>query len=191
MTTGIVTACGPAVLHRGAVVPLPATGQPLAEWVANLEREGEMTNSADRLAAILDGIAGDRCVMTVQVVSVDAGRQYTLNSYRADGVETALPYAERVAFTPDDLTAACRACGWGMPGAPAKMPGLNHRYILKRGAEMTHTAAEKPWQDVERKQREARMTELAALDAGENGDILRSLPREVQESIYRNAGMSR
>ena len=36
MTTGIVTAAGPAIVHRGVTVLLPATGQPLAEWVAGL-----------------------------------------------------------------------------------------------------------------------------------------------------------
>lgn len=36
MVSGIVTQRGPAVVHRGAVVPLPATGQALAEWAAGL-----------------------------------------------------------------------------------------------------------------------------------------------------------
>jgi len=164
MTTGIVTACGPAVLHRGAVVPLPATGQPLAEWVANLEREGEMTNSADRLAAILDGITGDRCVMTVQVISTDWGRQYTLNSYRADGVETALPYAERIAFTEAGFMAALAATGWGMPERPVKLPGLNHRYILKRGAVSEYTPRSTTGEQAERYEREKRLREIAVAD---------------------------
>ena len=145
----------------------------------------------DELAAILNSVSGDRAVLTVQVISTDWGRQYTLNSYRADGVETALPYAERVAFTPDDLTAACAACGWGMADAPVKLPGLNHRYILKRGAEMAHTAAERPWQDVERTARERAMREIAALDVGKNVEILRGLPQEMQSAIYQNAGLSR
>ena len=145
----------------------------------------------DELAAILRGVQGDRAVLTVEVVSTDWGRQYTLNSYRADGMETVLPYAERVQFTPDDLTAACAACGWGMADAPVRLPGLNHRYILKRGAAMAHTAAEKPWQDVERKARERAMNEIAALDAGDNVEILRGLPQEVQAAIYQNAGLSR
>lgn len=145
----------------------------------------------DELAAILRGVQGDRAVLTVQVISTDYGRQYTLNSYRADGVETVLPYAERVAFTPDDLAAACAAAGWGMTDAPVKLPGMNHRYILRRGAEMAHTAAERPWQDVERKARERAMSEIAALDAGDNVEILRGLPQEVQAAIYQNAGLRR
>ena len=43
----------------------------------------------DELAAILRGVQGDRAVLTVQVVSTDWGRQYTLNSYRADGMPNA------------------------------------------------------------------------------------------------------
>ena len=32
--TGIITARGPAIMHRGAVVPLPAERTPLGAWVA-------------------------------------------------------------------------------------------------------------------------------------------------------------
>jgi hypothetical protein len=78
-----------------------------------------------------------------------------------------------------------------MADAPVKMPGFNHRYILKRGAAMAHTAAERPWQDVERKARERAMSEIAALDAGDNVEILRGLPQEVQAAIYQNAGLRR
>ena len=34
MTTGIVTATGPAIVHRGVTVPLPATRTPLGDAVA-------------------------------------------------------------------------------------------------------------------------------------------------------------
>ena len=34
MTTGIVTAAGPAIRHRGVTVPLPATRTPLGDAVA-------------------------------------------------------------------------------------------------------------------------------------------------------------
>ena len=36
MTTGIVTAAGPAIIHRGVTVPLPATRTPLGAAVATL-----------------------------------------------------------------------------------------------------------------------------------------------------------
>lgn len=144
------------------------------------------------LVAILRGVQGERITLTVQVLFADNGRQYTLDRYRADGVETVLDYAERVRFTADELTAACRVAGWGMTDAPVKLPGYSHRYILRRGAEMAHSAAEMPLDDIERKAREARMSEIAALDAGEqNDEIMRRLPTEVQAAIYQKAGLSR
>ena len=36
MTTGIITARGPAIIHRGVTVPLPATRTPLGAAVATL-----------------------------------------------------------------------------------------------------------------------------------------------------------
>ena len=36
MTTGIITAAGPAIVHRGVTVPLPATRTPLGDAVAAL-----------------------------------------------------------------------------------------------------------------------------------------------------------
>ena len=35
------------------------------------------------------------------------------------------------------------------------------------------------------------MREIAALDVGENVEILRGLPQEMQSAIYQNAGLSR
>jgi len=106
------------------------------------------------LAAILRNITGDRCVLTVQVFSADAGLQLTLNSYRADGTETVFEYGDRIRFTNDEFTEALRVTGWGMEDRPVKLPGLNHRYILKRGAEIRYTAvsmtAQKVDQDAQR-----------------------------------------
>ena len=118
----------------------------------------------DELAAILRGVQGDRAVLTVQVVSTDWGRQYTLNSYRADGMETVLPYAERVQFTEAAFMAALDATGWGMPERPVKLPGLNHRYILKRGAVSEYTPRSTTAQQVERYEREKRLREIAVAD---------------------------
>ena len=36
MTTGIVTATGPAIVHRGVTVQLPAERTSLGEWVAEM-----------------------------------------------------------------------------------------------------------------------------------------------------------
>jgi len=106
------------------------------------------------IAAILRKVQSDRCVLTVQVFSTDNGLQFTLNSYRADGADTVLEYEDRVRFTDPEFTDALRSTGWGMEDRPVKLPGLNHRYILKRGAEIRYTAvsmtAQKVDQDAQR-----------------------------------------
>ena len=117
--------------------------------------------ATEELTAILRGVRGDRCTMTVQVISTDWGRQYTLNSYRADGAETVLPYADRVEFTEAAFMAALDATGWGMPERPVKLPGLNHRYILKRGAVSQYTPRSMTGEEVDRKEREKRLREIA------------------------------
>lgn len=116
------------------------------------------------LTAILRSAKGDRVVLTVQVLSTDNGLRYTLNSYRVDGVETVLDYADRLRFTDAEFAAACRVAGFGMEDRPVKLPGLNHRYILKRGTEMRYTAAAFTAQAVERREREGRLREIAVAD---------------------------
>ncbi len=116
------------------------------------------------LAAILRNTKGDRVVLTVQVLYADNGRQYTLNGYRADGVETVLEYADRLRFTEDEFNAALRLTGFGMTDRPVKLPGLNHRYILKRGAEMTYTASATTAEAVEQRERDKRLREIAVDD---------------------------
>jgi hypothetical protein len=118
------------------------------------------------LVAILRGVQGDRVTMVVQVLSVDTGdgRQYTLNSYRADGADTALDYADRLRFTEAEFAAALRVTGWGMTDRPVKLPGLNHRYILKRGAESVYTPRDTTAQEVEQKEREKRLREITVAD---------------------------
>lgn len=116
------------------------------------------------IAAILRKTAGDRCVLTVQVLSTDAGLQLTLNSYRADGVETVLEYADRVRFTDKDFTDALAATGWGMEDRPVKMAGMNHRYILKRGAEIRYTASALTAQRVELQEQRKVMREIAVTE---------------------------
>lgn len=121
---------------------------------------------SDKLAAILGGVQGDRMTMVVQVVSTDGGgRQYTLNSYRADGAETVLPYAERVRFTEGEFLSALGATGWGMPDRPVKLPGLNHRYILLRGSDNAYTPRSTTAQQFEHYEREKRLREIALADA--------------------------
>lgn len=116
------------------------------------------------LVAILRGVQGDRVTMVVQVLSVDNGRQYTLNSYRADGAETVLDYADRIRFTEAEFAAALRVTGWGMTDRPVKLPGLNHRYILKRVAESVYTPRDTTAQEVEQKEREKRLREITVAD---------------------------
>jgi hypothetical protein len=116
------------------------------------------------LVAILRSVQGDRVTLVAQVLSVDTGRQYTLNRYRADGVETALPYADRVRFTEDEFAAALRVTGWGMTDRPVKLPGYNHRYILRRGVESTYTPRDTTAQEVEQRERENRLREIAVAD---------------------------
>jgi len=117
--------------------------------------------ATEELTAILRGVRGDRCTMTVQVISTEWGRQNTLNSYRADGAETVLPYADRVAFTEAEFLAALQAAGWGMPERPVKLAGLNHRYILIRGAVSQYTPRSMTGEEVDRKEREKRLREIA------------------------------
>lgn len=116
------------------------------------------------IAAILRKVQGDRCVLTVQAFSADAGLQLTLNSYRADGAETVFEYADRVRFTDQDFTDALTATGWGMEDRPVKMAGMNHRYILKRGAEIRYTAASLTAQRVELMGQREVMREIAVTE---------------------------
>jgi hypothetical protein len=120
------------------------------------------------LAAILRKVQGERVVLTAQVLSVDAGLQITLNSYRADGVETVLEYADRIRFTADELDEALRSTGWGMPERPVKLPGMNHRYILKRGAEIVYSASAKTAQRLEQDAQRQRMREIAVAEEMNN-----------------------
>ena len=144
------------------------------------------------LVAILRGAQGDRVTLTVQVMSMDAGREYTINSYRAGNGEVVLDYADRLRFTEAEFAAACRVAGWGMTEPPVKLPGYNHRYILRRGAEMAHSPAEMAWQDTEKKARETRLAEIAALaEAPAENEVMRSLPADVQDAILNHAGLSR
>ncbi len=121
-------------------------------------------NATEEMAAILRGVQGDRATMVVQVISTELGRQYTLNSYRADGIETVLEYAERIRFSEAEFMAALNAAGWGMPERPVKLPGLNHRYILRRGAESTYTPRSTTGEQTERYERERRLREIAIAD---------------------------
>ena len=65
MTTGFITPTGPAIRHRGAVVPLPATQQPLVEFVAALDICPECGGlvcdciTAEAMAALLARIDAD------------------------------------------------------------------------------------------------------------------------------------
>lgn len=113
------------------------------------------------IAAILRKTVGDRCVLTVQTFSTDNGLQLTLNSYRADGVETVFEYADRFRFTDDQFVEALRATGWGMEDRPVKLGGMNHRYILKRGVEIKYTASAATAQKVEQDAQRQVMREIA------------------------------
>jgi hypothetical protein len=93
----------------------------------------------NKLSAILHSVTGDRAVLKATVLYGDSGRQMALDSYRADGVETVLDYADRIKFSDKDFADALDATGWGMTERPVKM-GMSYRYILKRGAEIVYTA---------------------------------------------------
>jgi hypothetical protein len=93
----------------------------------------------NKLNAILQNVTGDRAVLKATVLYVANGREMTLDSYRADGIETVLEYADRIKFSDKDFADALNATGWGMTERPVKM-GMSYRYILKRGAEIVYTA---------------------------------------------------
>lgn len=63
--TGHITRTGAAIRHRGALVPLPATQQPLVEFVAELDICPECGNTtcdcitAEAMAALLARIDAD------------------------------------------------------------------------------------------------------------------------------------
>ena len=144
------------------------------------------------IAAILRNVHGDRCVLTVQVFSTDNGLQLTLNSYRADGAETVFEYADRIRFTDKDFTDALTSAGWGMEDRPVKMPGMNHRYILKRGAEIRYTASALTAERVDLTAQRKRMQEIAELDEAANSNpVMQGLPVELQTAILNHAGLSK
>lgn len=144
------------------------------------------------IAAILRKTTGDRCVLTVQVFSTDNGLQLTLNSYRADGTETVFEYADRIRFTEKDFTDALTATGWGMEVRPVKMPGMNHRYVLKRGAEIVYTATSLTAAKVEQDAQRKRIAEIAALDTATADDpVMQGLPVDVQAAILAHAGLAK
>jgi hypothetical protein len=144
------------------------------------------------IAAILRQVQGDRVVLNVQVLYADGGRQFTLNGYRADGVDAALEYADRLRFTADEFAAALRLCGWGMTERPVKLAGMNYRYILRRGAEIAYTAESMSAEDVDLRAQRERIGEIAALDAATNDNpIMQGLPVDVQAAILNHAGLSK
>jgi len=144
------------------------------------------------IATILRKVTGDRCVLTVQVFSTDNGLQLTLNSYRADGAETVLEYADRVRFTDKDFTDALTATGWGMEDRPVKLAGMNHRYVLKRGAEIRYTATALTAQRVELTEQRRRMAEIVELDeAAATDPVMQGLPESVQAAILNHAGLTK
>jgi hypothetical protein len=130
------------------------------------------------LVAIMRGVKGDRLALTVQVLYADNGRQYTINAYRSDGVETVFPYEERLRFTESEFSAALRICGWGLPDRPVRLPGMNYRYILIRGAESVYTAAAMTAQDSDKRASNERMKEIA-LAAEMDAEIAAELAAEA------------
>jgi hypothetical protein len=120
------------------------------------------------LAAILSKTAGDRVVLTVQVLYADDGQQNALNSYRADGVDTVLEYEDRIRFTDAEFVAALRDTGWGMTDRPVKMAALNHRYILKRGAEIAYTSTAMTAEHVTLSEQRKVMKEIAVAEQMNN-----------------------
>lgn len=102
----------------------------------------------NKLSAILRTINGDRAVLKATVLYGDNGPQKTLDSYRADGVDTVLDYNERIRFTDAEFANALAGNGWGMEERPVKT-GMSYRYILKRGAEIRYTASAATCEQVE------------------------------------------
>ena len=117
----------------------------------------------NKLSAILRTIDGDRAVLKATVLYGDNGPQKTLDSYRADGVDTVLDYNERIRFTDAEFANALAGNGWGMEDRPVKT-GMSYRYILKRGAVREYTPRSTTAQQVERYEREKRLREIAVAD---------------------------
>lgn len=113
-----------------------------------------------KLSAILRSVNGDRIVLKATVIYGDNGPQKTLDSYRADGVETVFDYADRIRFTDAEFAAALDGNGWGMEDRPVKM-GMSYRYILKRSAQARYTASAASNDEVERWAQRKVMREIA------------------------------
>jgi len=117
----------------------------------------------NRLTAILRSINGDRAVLKVTLLYGDNGAQKTLDSYRADGIDTVLDYADRIRFTDAEFAAALSGNGWGMEDRPVKT-GVSYRYILKRGAEIRYTASAATCEQVERAAQRNVMRQIAVTE---------------------------
>jgi len=117
----------------------------------------------NKLSAILRTINGDRAVLKATVLYGDNGPQKTLDSYRADGVDTVLDYNERIRFTDAEFANALAGNGWGMEERPVKT-GMSYRYILKRGAEIRYTASAATCEQVERAVQRNVMRQIAVAE---------------------------
>ena len=117
----------------------------------------------NKLSAILRSVNGDRIVLKATVIYSDNGPQKTLDSYRADGVETVLDYADRIRFTDAEFAAALDGNGWGMEDRPVKM-GMSYRYILKRNARVCYTASAATGEQVERREQRNVMRQIAVME---------------------------
>ena len=117
----------------------------------------------NKLTAILCTINGDRAVLKATVLYGDNGPQKTLDSYRADGVDTVLDYNERIRFTDAEFANALAGNGWGMEERPVKT-GMSYRYILKRGAEIRYTASAATCEQVERAVQRNVMQQIAVAE---------------------------
>ena len=117
----------------------------------------------NKLSAILRTIDGDRAVLKATVLYGDNGPQKTLDSYRADGVDTVLDYADRIRFTDAEFANALAGNGWGMEDRPVKT-GMSYRYILKRGAEIRYTASAATYEQVERAVQRNVMRQIAVAE---------------------------
>ena len=117
----------------------------------------------NKLSAILRTIDGDRAVLKATVLYGDNGPQKTLDSYRADGVDTVLDYNERIRFTDAEFANALAGNGWGMEERPVKT-GMSYRYILKRGAEIRYTASAATCEQVERAVQRNVMRQIAVAE---------------------------
>ena len=114
----------------------------------------------NRISAILRNVTGDRAILKATVLYGDSGPQKTLDSYRADGTETVLDYADRIRFTDVEFTNALADNGWGMEERPVKT-GMSYRYILKRGAEIRYTASAATCEQIERATQRGIMRQIA------------------------------